>query len=195
MAETLIFNFFIISFTKCFNLLCLLFLLFSHHSLAHFFLTCILLDKKSLSFNLYLLIFLIYRPTVINCYADGDMGSLDLWFPQWLHFLFDKSVSVKKGSSSDSKLVRIRDMLQPIKRSKYPALSQEEERISIPLQVVSCAIFDAILVHAMNKLANNWQVLRTDMCNKLNHHKLDRTIEILETTYADMDIQFLQVIL
>jgi hypothetical protein len=133
----------------------------------------------------------VNRPTVINCYADGEMSSLDLWFSQWLNFIFKKTVTIKKGGSTE-KTVQIKDMLQVIKRSKYPALTAEEEKISIPLQTVSCAIFDAILVHTMNQLSNNWQALRSDMCNKLNHHKLDRTIEILETTYADSDIQFLQ---
>lgn len=133
----------------------------------------------------------VNRPTVINCYSDGELSDLDLWFTQWLDFIFKKAVTMQKGEGP-AKKVDIKDMLQPIKRSKYPALSAEEEKISIPLQTVSCAIFDAILVHTMNQLSNNWEALRTDMCNKLNRHKLDRTIEILETTYADSDIQFLQ---
>lgn len=50
-------------------------------------------------------------------------------------------------------------LLQPIKRSKYPTVTQEEEAISIPLQVLALAVFDAILVHVMNVCAPsslNW---------------------------------------
>ena len=36
------------------------------------------------------------------------------------------------------------------------------------------------------------QGLRTGMCDKLNRKKNHRTVEILETTYKDADIQFLQ---
>ena len=42
------------------------------------------------------------------------------------------------------------ETLLPIKRSKYPALSEDEERLSIPLQTLCGAIFDAILVHMLN---------------------------------------------
>ena len=45
----------------------------------------------------------------------------------------------------------------------------------------------------MNTLApGKWQGLREDMCEKLNRKKNDRTIEILEKTYGDADVQFLQ---
>jgi hypothetical protein len=86
-------------------------------------------------------------------------------------------------------------MLSTIKQSKYPAISKEEEAISIPLQAMAGAIFDAILVHMMNVLApSNWQYLREEMCEKLNRKKNDRTLEILETTYGTADVQFLQVL-
>lgn len=50
-------------------------------------------------------------------------------------------------------------MLVPIKRSKYPALSEEEETMSLPLQTLAGAIFDGILVHMLNTLApQSWQV-------------------------------------
>ena len=37
-------------------------------------------------------------------------------------------------------------MLAKIKNAKYPAISLEEEAISIPLQAMAGAVFDAILV-------------------------------------------------
>ena len=132
----------------------------------------------------------ITRPTVINCYS-GDLGTMEKFWTQWIDFIFKKEITIKKKGVEIN--VKIKDMITPIKRSKYPAITEAEEKISIPLQVLCAAIFDAILVNMMNKLEpTGWQPLREDMCNKLNRHKLDRTIQILETSYADSDIIFLQ---
>ena len=132
----------------------------------------------------------ITRPTVINCYS-GDLGSMQKFWTQWIDFVFKKEVTLKKKGQEVN--VKIRDMITPIKKSKYPAITEEEEKISIPLQVLCAAIFDAILVNMLNTLEPaGWQPLREDMCNKLNRHKLDRTIQILETSYADSDVVFLQ---
>ena len=55
-------------------------------------------------------------------------------------------------------------MIVPLKRSKYPFVTEEEERMSLPLQLLSLAIFDAILVYLMNTIApTTWQVCRTDV--------------------------------
>merc|ERR1719502_2589643 len=85
------------------------------------------------------------------------------------------------------------ETLLPIKRSKYPALSEDEERLSIPLQTLCGAIFDAILVHMMNSVApTTWQPLRAELCEALNRGKDAKTAAILETRYADADVLFLQ---
>jgi len=133
----------------------------------------------------------VMRPTVINCY-QGDLGSTDKWWQAWRTFMFESEVTVKaKDGSEQSKPVR--SMLSKIKNAKYPAITLEEEAISIPLQAMAGAVFDAILVHMMNTLApQTWQGLREDMCEKLNRRKNDRTIEILETQYGGVDVQFLQ---
>ena len=130
------------------------------------------------------------RPTVINCY-DGDLGTVDAWWAQWKDFIFKKEVTVNGRNGVETKLVQ--KMLSPIKHSKYPAITEEEEAISIPLQTMAGAVFDAILVHMMNTLApGTWQPLRKDLCDKLNRKKNARTVEILQTTYSDVDVQFLQ---
>mmetsp|Transcript_33906 Transcript_33906/g.76675 ORF Transcript_33906/g.76675 Transcript_33906/m.76675 type:complete len:567 (+) Transcript_33906:226-1926(+) len=131
------------------------------------------------------------RPTVINCFSGVDLGTSKAWWKAWVQFMFEKQVTVESKGSVETK--PIRNMLSKIKNAKYPAISLEEEAISIPLQAMAGAIFDAILVHMMNALApTTWQPLREDMCDKLNRKKNDRTIDILETTYQNVDIQFLQ---
>jgi hypothetical protein len=100
----------------------------------------------------------VTRPAVINCY-DGDLSSMDKFWTQWKDFMFHKSVTVeKKGEKVTQK---ISDMMVPIKKSKYPAITDEEAKISLPLQTLCGLIFDAILVNMMNMVApTEWQPLR-----------------------------------
>lgn len=136
------------------------------------------------------------RPTVINCYPENDLGSIGQWWPKWIKFMFHKQFSVisnKNGNEGETIVKQVTSMLSPIKKSKYPDITVEEEKISIPLQVTCAAIFDAILVDMMNKLApKKWQPLRQDLCNNLNRNKLSRTAQILESSYSRTDIMFLQ---
>ena len=148
------------------------------------------------------------RPTVINCYdgktLDGSVVTLDSvgsWWPVWLEFMFRREVSTVDRKSKEVAQKKISKMLQPIKKSKYPSLTEEEEKISLPLQTLCGAIFDAILVHMMNQLSpvagpnaskGGWEGIRTNMCDRLNRHKTTRILEILETTYKEQDVLFLQ---
>lgn len=99
---------------------------------------------------------IVTRPTVINCYS-GDLSTMDKWWSQWSDFMFKKTIVINK--KSEKKTVNIHQLLAPIKKSKYPEITEEEERISIPLQTLCAAIFDAILVHMMNDLSAVWQVI------------------------------------
>jgi hypothetical protein len=133
----------------------------------------------------------VMRPSVINCYNSGDLGTMDQWWSQWRSFIFEREVTIKKHGVET--VVKIKDMLSKIKRSKYPSITPEEEAISIPLQTMCAAIFDSILVAMMNAIdVKAWQPMREDMCNKLNRKKAERTMEILEKSYGNVDIQFLQ---
>ena len=131
------------------------------------------------------------RPTVINCYSSQDLGTLEAWWEKWMHFMFDDKFSVNRGGELMTQ--KATDLIVPIKKSKYPSITAEEEKISKPLQVVCAGIFDAILVHMMNRLApKKWQPMRQDICEKLNRNKFVRTAEILETSYSRTDVIFLQ---
>ena len=63
---------------------------------------------------------------------------------QWSTFIFKSSVE-QKNKEGVLEYTRIKDKLKKIPRAKYPAVTEEEERISIPLQTMCGAIFDAIL--------------------------------------------------
>jgi len=130
------------------------------------------------------------RPTVINCFG-GEMKTVKQWWSRWLDFYFTQPITVTKGGKAVT--TKIFEMISSIKKSKYPDITTEEEAVSKPLQTMALAIFDAILVHMMTVVGpDSWEPLRADICQKLNHKKNDRTVEILQTTYADADIQFLQ---
>lgn len=130
------------------------------------------------------------RPTVINCYK-GDLSSNEAWWPQWKAFYFDDSITLKKDGKDAE--VKVFSMVPPISKSKYPSITEEEAAVSVPLETLCMAIFDAILVHMMNKVGpSTWEGIRADICLKLNEQKSDRTVQILSTTYADSDVEFLQ---
>ena len=127
----------------------------------------------------------LLRPTPINCFA-GRFASVDDWWSQWKTFMFDTPLpnNSKKNVAS---------LLKSIPRSKYPELTEEDEKLSLPLQIVSIAVFDAILVHMLEQVGkDSWQDLRAEMCTALNSRKNDRVLEILSKTYGDSDVVCLQ---
>jgi len=132
----------------------------------------------------------VYRPTVINCF-EGDLGTLKKWWKEWKTFMFNRTFKLQGGEGTVTRPV---EMLLKIKRSKYPALTAEEEAISVPLQTLAQAIFDAVLVHIVNSVSAGakWQVLRSQMCDALNKKKGERTLQVLTSGYADSHILFLQ---
>lgn len=127
-----------------------------------------------------------FRPTPINCFP-GTFESFEDWWKHWKAFMFENKVVVKTEETV------VADMLVPIKKAKYPAVTEEEEKISIPLQTLCCAIFDAIMVHMLNHVSpGKWQELRHELSAALNKNKNARTLDILETTYESTDVVFLQ---
>ncbi len=109
--------------------------------------------------------------------------------------------TANSGTSTSSVSItqkgKIFKSIQRIEKSKYPSITVEEEKMSIPLSILSLAIFDSILIHMMNHISFtypqlDWQKMRTTMCNSLNHQKTSRVLQILDTTYSKEDIIFLQ---
>jgi hypothetical protein len=133
----------------------------------------------------------VYRPTVINMYA-GDLSTLDLWWSAWESFMFDTKLGIK-GRNGVEELIPYQ-MLQSIKKAKYPDITENEEHDSLPLQTMCGAIFDAILVHMMNSVSAPavWQEIKKTMVENLNRKKVPHTLSILENSYINSDIITLQ---
>jgi len=132
-----------------------------------------------------------FRPTVINMYA-GDLSTLDKWWKAWEKFMFDDKLKIKGKNGVESKIPY--QMLQKIKKAKYPEITEQEEKDSLPLQTMCGAIFDVILVHMMNTVTTPdvWQDLKKTMVENLNKQKVPHTLQILQNTYGDADIITLQ---
>merc|ERR1719401_2341598 len=110
--------------------------------------------------------------------------------------MFTDTVNVRriKGNVSSVDNVRPVQLLERISRAKYPAVTEEEERLSIPLQVLCQAIFDAIIVYIMNKLSPDcsWQIIKSEICDNLYRGKHKRTVNILADKYGSVDVICLQ---
>jgi len=137
---------------------------------------------------------------VINCFS-GDMTSLPKWWDNWKRFMFEQKLTVEgagKSGKHGAKRAGVEavpvTMLQKIKKAKYPAITVEEEAISIPLQTLAQAIFDAILVYIVNTVSpsGKWQQLQQQMCDALNRKKEANTLRILDRAYSDVDVFLVQ---
>jgi len=123
---------------------------------------------------------------------DGDLSTSSKWWEQWKEFMFRAEIE-QNAKGGGTKRSRVCSLLGPIKHSKYPAISLEEEAISIPLQMLCQAIFDAVQVHILNTVAPGvWFGIHSELCDKLGRRKMPLTLAILESRYADRDVVFLQ---
>jgi hypothetical protein len=134
---------------------------------------------------------LVFRPTVIN-YFEGDLSTMSKWWELWRKFMFMTEVLLCDNNRIGP--IVIVDMLDPINAVKYPALTAEEERVSVPLQILCLAIFDSILVHMLNHIGTEtWQGIRTSLASAFLLNK-DRQVAsiILDTYGGDNDVVFIQ---
>jgi len=132
-----------------------------------------------------------YRPTVVNQYT-GSLGSVAEWWPKWQEFMF--KTSFKMDTKGGIKSQKPCQMLGKILRSKYPAITEEEEAISLPLQVLCQAIIDAVLVHIMTVLSPDgfWQTIKLSIIDAIFSKKEVNTMKILSGACDRIDIICLQ---
>mmetsp|Transcript_29161 Transcript_29161/g.67113 ORF Transcript_29161/g.67113 Transcript_29161/m.67113 type:complete len:574 (-) Transcript_29161:145-1866(-) len=133
----------------------------------------------------------VCRPAVINNY-DRDLGTLEDWWEAWKAFMFRDPLVIRTRSGSVS--ARPVEMLEPIPRSKYPSITEDEERLAYPLQILCLAIFDAIMVFMMNYLSpdGGWMNVKKRIMDSLYKQKAARQLAILEGVYAGIDVYCLQ---
>lgn len=131
------------------------------------------------------------RPTVISNYS-APLPNITTWWAAWKQFMFKDELLVP-SKSGEPKKVRPCSLLSKIPHAKYPAISEMEEAISVPLQALCCAIFDATLVHMLNTVApESWHAVKDALCVALHRNKVGLTVKILEEQYFQVDVIFLQ---
>eukprot|EP00450_Noctiluca_scintillans_P015815 CAMPEP_0194508610 /NCGR_PEP_ID=MMETSP0253-20130528/38995_1 /TAXON_ID=2966 /ORGANISM="Noctiluca scintillans" /LENGTH=534 /DNA_ID=CAMNT_0039351673 /DNA_START=40 /DNA_END=1644 /DNA_ORIENTATION=+ len=134
----------------------------------------------------------VCRPTVVNNYI-GPLGSVREWWPRWKAFMFeDEALQIrgKKGLQTSKPC----QMLTKISREKYPAITEEEERLSIPLQTLCQAIFDAVLVHIMSVLSpdGRWQNVKESIVESMFKNKGSNSMKVLQRVCVGADVICLQ---
>uniref|UniRef100_A0A7S1HN58 Phosphodiesterase n=1 Tax=Hemiselmis andersenii TaxID=464988 RepID=A0A7S1HN58_HEMAN len=136
---------------------------------------------------------IIYRPSVISGF-EGEMGHIPVWWQKWREYTFRTDVhTLDRLSPGAYKVQAVCKMIEPIRHAKYPAITMEEEAISIPLQVLALAIFDCVLVRMLQIIApRTWQPLKHSLCDAFNKNKSQQVINILAKSYDDADIIFIQ---
>ena len=134
------------------------------------------------------------RPTVINAYNCGSLDSIKSWWTKWRQFMFHNAVQISHGRNKDSGEAQVVcKLLSPILRSKYPAITIEEQAISVPLQILCLAILDAILIYMVNKVSPaSWEAVRGNLCEALIRNKSKKLRHILSQSYSHMDVIFIQ---
>jgi hypothetical protein len=133
------------------------------------------------------------RPTVINSYSDCALTTKDIWWKQWRNFMFSTYVRIFKRGSAEGEPQLVCNLLGPIPRNKYPAISAEEQEISVPLQLLCLAILDAIFIHIVNRVAPfRWEHIRRTLSRALIDGKDERLCQILADSYLDRHIVFMQ---
>lgn len=142
-----------------------------------------------------------YRPTVISMYSgkNCELNDVATWWAKWKKFMFHTTIPVldKKTGEVETKIPF--SMLLKVSNKKYPDITKAEEKDSLELQTLCCAILDAILVHMMNSVSpsrargSNWQDIKKQLLTKLCKTKFTRIMNILKSNkYVNSDIITLQ---
>ena len=107
------------------------------------------------------------------------------WFRRWVAYVFDARATSADGASRS-----MIELMVPIKRAKYPAISEEEEALGIPLQVFYLAAFDGAWVRFAALAAGSfdaWQDIRASLVDDLVTHKFSRTVDVVEKILLSAD--------
>lgn len=130
----------------------------------------------------------VMRPSVVSSF-EGDMSSMEAWWQSWRSFMFKTEIKLM-GADKRKPLATL---LKKIPKAKYPAISEEEEAISIPLQILALGIFDAALIYMLNNIApSTWMSLKRSLSDSLVKNKSSRLADILSNGHRDADVIFVQ---
>ena len=137
----------------------------------------------------------ITRPTVINAYDRTSLQSVSEWWTEWKHFMFHTLVTIfcPKTTGAKPQPQFVCSLIEPIRRSKYPAITPEEEAMGSSLQILCLAILDSIFIYIANQAAqSSWEKIRSNLCTALIKEKEQQVCRIVAQAYSDRDVIFIQ---
>jgi hypothetical protein len=130
---------------------------------------------------------LVFRPSPITGNRE-DLGDVGKWWIAWQRFMFHTPASIRGQS-----VANVLSLFEVIPRAKYPALSAEEEAMSVGLQTLCLALFDAVFTHLLSSIApETWQPLKHSLHQSLYENKAASCVSILGGQYRDADVIFVQ---
>ena len=128
-----------------------------------------------------------FRPSPITG-IQNEMSNVEMWWSLWTQYMFQTKINVRGETKSN-----VFSLLEVIPRAKYPALSEAEEAVSVPLQTLCLALFDAIFIYVLSSLApTTWQELKNSLHKSLYESKAALCVTILQEQYGDADVIFIQ---
>ena len=134
-----------------------------------------------------------FRPAVLSGYDEVSLTSTELWWHQWKVFIFHTSVRVCSGAESSQEPCPVYSLITPVYRRKYSAITDAEQLISVPLQLLCLALLDATLVYVFNTVAfSSWRAVRKHLFAALISNKFAKACSILAESYHNCDVVFLQ---
>jgi hypothetical protein len=129
------------------------------------------------------------RPSALNAYDGGSLASLSSWWHYWKQFMFHQQVQVFTGLAGSHPIAPpavVCSLITPMLRGKYPAITEEEQAISVPLQILCLAILDAIFTYVLNTVSlSKWEDIRKTLCDALILGKVPKVCDILAKSYSD----------
>lgn len=84
------------------------------------------------------------------------------------------------------------DRLKPLKKSRYPALTDEEETHSMAYQLFWLAVFDRIQIHIMDNASTKWRSIKKVLVETFIKNKDVNVAKLLKNVHGDTDIFCLQ---
>jgi hypothetical protein len=135
--------------------------------------------------------FVACRPAVTTCYL-GSLKSIDEWWLAWKKFMFKDVLNVK--INGEIKCTRPCELLRKISKIQNPTLAKQEERVSVPLQTLCQAIYDALIMYITVVISpkGQWQQIKRCIVDAVYSKKDAKTMAILRHNCAGVDVICLQ---
>ena len=137
---------------------------------------------------------ILRRPSAISAYNEISLDNIETWWREWKKFMFHTLIEIFTADQEiPAQPEPVCALIEPLLRSKYPAITVEEQAGSVPLQILCLGLMDAIFIFALNAVQPGiWEPLRRELSTMLITNKAVRICSVLSNSYLDRDAILLQ---